>query len=204
MNDATAVRRPGLRHHIREKLPEILVEAFSVALAVVLALAVDNWRDERMLNRQAAALRQAVAAEMRSNLEELQRVLPKIDANLREVEGVVKSEGEPGQASGLVVTSAVLTAAAWQTTQTSNNAVERLDAPWRIKVAKAYELQELYQRQQQAAMDALVQFTTRREGSPGEEDLVKTLFYQVRMQKAGNLELSGAYLELLEQEPSVR
>ena len=204
MNDATAAPRPGLRDHIRDKLPEILVEAFSVALAVVLALAVDNWRDERMLNRQAMALRQAVAAEMRSNLEELRRVLPKIDANQREAEGVVKSEGERDQASKLVVTSAVLTAAAWQTTQTSNNAVERLPAAWRIKVAKAYELQELYQRQQQAAMDALVDFTTRRERSPSEEDLIKTLFYQVRMQKAGNLELSGAYLELLEQEPPAR
>lgn len=203
-NDATAAPRPRLRDHIRDKLPEILVEAFSVALAVVLALAVDNWRDERMLNRQALALRQAVAAEMRSNLEELRRVLPKIDANQREAEGVVKSEGERDQASKLVVTSAVLTAAAWQTTQTSNNAVERLPAAWRIKVAKAYELQELYQRQQQAAMDALVEFTTRREGNPSEEDLIKTLFYQVRMQKAGNLELSGAYLELLEQEPSMR
>lgn len=204
MNDATAAPRPRLRDHIRDKLPEILVEAFSVALAVVLALAVDNWRDERMLNRQAAALRQAVAAEMRSNLEELQRVLPKIDANQREAEGIVKSEGERDQASRLVVTSAVLTAAAWQTTQTSNNAVERLPAAWRIKVAKAYELQELYQRQQQAAMDALVAFTTRREGNPSEEDLIKTLFYQVRMQKAGNLELSGAYLELLQQEPLPR
>lgn len=204
MNVPTAAPRPRLRDHVRDKLPEILVEAFSVALAVVLALGVDNWRDERTLNRQAAALRQAVAAEMRSNLEELRRVLPKIDANQREVEVVVRSEGERDQASRLVVTSAVLTAAAWQTTQSSNNAVERLPAAWRIKVAKAYELQELYQRQQQAAMDALVDFTTRRHGNPNEEDLIKTLFYQGRMQKAGNLELSGAYLELLELEPSAR
>ncbi|MCL1636095.1 hypothetical protein M2650_15845 [Luteimonas sp. SX5] len=201
MDQATTTPRPRLRDHIREKLPEIFVEAFSVALAVVLALAVDNWRDERTLNRQAAALRQAVAAEMRSNLEELRRVLPKIDANLADAERAVKSEDEREQASRLVVTSAVLTAAAWQTTQTSNNAVERLPAAWRIEVAKAYELQELYQRQQQSAMDALVEFTTRREGSPSEEDLIKTLFYQVRMQKAGNLELTGAYLELLELEP---
>lgn len=201
MDQATSTPRPRLRDHIREKLPEIFVEAFSVALAVVLALAVDNWRDERTLNRQAAALRQAVAAEMRSNLEELRRVLPKIDSNLADAERAVKSEDEREQASRLVVTSAVLTAAAWQTTQTSNNAVERLPAAWRIEVAKAYELQELYQRQQQAAMDALVEFTTRREGSSSEEDLIKTLFYQVRMQKAGNLELTGAYLELLELEP---
>ncbi|HJR73933.1 MAG TPA: hypothetical protein VJ806_09890 [Luteimonas sp.] len=196
--------RPRLRDHVREKLPEILIEAFSVALAVGLALAIDNWKEDRSLNRQANALRDAVAAEMRSNLEELQRVLPKINSNLAEAEQVVKSEADAEQASRLAVTSAVLTAAAWQTTQNSNNAVERLSPAWRIKVAKAYELQELYQRQQEAAMDALVQFTTRREGRVSDEELIKTLFYQVRMQKAGNLELTGAYLELLEEEAPQR
>lgn len=197
--------RPRLRDHIREKLPEIAIEAFSVALAVGLALAIDNWKEDRSLNRQANALRQAVAAEMRSNLDELQRVLPKINDNLAEAEAIVKSESATEQQpSGLGVTSAVLTAAAWQTTQNSNNAVERLSPAWRIKVAKAYELQELYQRQQEAAMDALVAFTTRREGRASDEELVKTLFYQVRMQKAGNLELTSAYLELLEQEAPQR
>jgi hypothetical protein len=196
--------RPRLRDHIREKLPEIAIEAFSVALAVGLALAIDNWKEDRSLNRQANALRQAVAAEMRSNLDELQRVLPKINSNLAEAEHVVKSEADAEQPSRLEVTSAVLTAAAWQTTQNSNNAVERLSPAWRIKVAKAYELQELYQRQQESAMDALVQFTTRREGRASDEELIKTLFYQVRMQKAGNLELTSAYLELLEQEAPER
>lgn len=197
--------RPRLRDHIREKLPEIAVEAFSVALAVGLALAIDNWKEDRSLNRQAGALRQAVAAEMRSNRDELRRVLPKINSNLAEAERIVKSESAAEQQpSQLEVTSAVLTAAAWQTTQNSNNAVERLPPAWRIKVAKAYELQELYQRQQEAAMDALVAFTTRREGRASDEELVKALFYQVRMQKAGNLELTSAYLELLEQEAPER
>ncbi len=204
MTPAADPPRPRLRDHVREKLPEILIEAFSVALAVGLALAIDNWKEDRALNRQANALRDAVAAEMRSNLEELQRVLPKITSNLAEAEQVVKSEADTEQGSRLAVTSAVLTAAAWQTTQNSNNAVERLSPAWRIKVAKAYELQELYQRQQEAAMDALVQFTTRREGRASDEELIKTLFYQVRMQKAGNLELTGAYLELLEEEAPQR
>lgn len=204
MDPAADPPRPRLRDHIREKLPEIAIEAFSVALAVGLALAIDNWKEDRSLNRQANALREAVAAEMRSNLDELQRVLPKINSNLAEAEQVVKSEADAEQASRLAVTSAVLTAAAWQTTQNSNNAVERLSPAWRIKVAKAYELQELYQRQQEAAMDALVQFTTRREGRASDEELIKTLFYQVRMQKAGNLELTSAYLELLEQEAPER
>lgn len=204
MTPAADPPRPRLRDHVREKLPEILIEAFSVALAVGLALAIDNWKEDRALNRQANALRDAVAAEMRSNLEELQRVLPKINSNLAEAEQVVKSEADTEQGSRLAVTSAVLTAAAWQTTQNSNNAVERLSPAWRIKVAKAYELQELYQRQQEAAMDALVQFTTRREGRASDEELIKTLFYQVRMQKAGNLELTGAYLELLEEEAPQR
>jgi len=204
MDPATDPPRPSLRDHVRDKLPEIFIEACSVALAVVLALTVDNWKDERKLDRQAEALREAVAAEIRSNLEELDKVLPRIDSNIDEAERIVKSEAEREQASRLVVTSAVLTAAAWETTQSSDNAVERLDPSWRIKVAKAYELQEQYQRQQQAAMDALVEFTTRREESPEEEDMVKALFYQVRMQKAGNLELTGAYRELLAQEAPAR
>lgn len=201
MNDDTDRPRQGLREHLRDKLPEIFIEACSVALAVVLALALDNWRDDRALDRQAAALRHAVAAEMQSNLDELEQVQPKIDSNLAQAERLVRAKAGDDPSSNVVVTSAVLTAAAWETTQSSNNAIERLDPGWQIKVAKAYELQELYQRRQEAAMDALVRFTTTSPGSSDEKDLQKMLFMQVRMQKAVNQELTGAYRELLAQEP---
>jgi hypothetical protein len=69
---ATQAAGPGsLRPRLREKLPELLLEAVSVVFAVLLALAVDEWREPRSRNTLAA--RASILEEIR--LEEYAKLL---------------------------------------------------------------------------------------------------------------------------------
>ncbi|MEE8595438.1 MAG: hypothetical protein V3T25_06155 [Gemmatimonadota bacterium] len=57
---------------LKSKLPELVVEGFSVMLAVLLALAADSWREDRANRELAALARASVLEEVRGNLAELE------------------------------------------------------------------------------------------------------------------------------------
>jgi len=69
-SDVVTARRPW-HEALRAKLPEILLEAASVLVAVLLAFAVDEWRDAREKRQLADRARSTVVAELRVNREEL-------------------------------------------------------------------------------------------------------------------------------------
>lgn len=72
MNEEPAdTESPDLKQTLREKVPEILLEIFSVVLAVLLALAVDDWRERRDNAISAQQAREAVLAEIRANHDDL-------------------------------------------------------------------------------------------------------------------------------------
>ncbi len=60
------------RSALRRKLPELLVEGFSVALAVLLALAVDEWRENRSNLELAQRAEASIMAEVGSNRSRLE------------------------------------------------------------------------------------------------------------------------------------
>ena len=47
MSDGMIGHETSLRVRLREKLPEILIEAASVVIALLLALALNSWNDAR-------------------------------------------------------------------------------------------------------------------------------------------------------------
>lgn len=58
-NASPAATSNSLRTRLREKLPEIIIEAIFLALAALVAFAIDAWRVERQQKNDAAI---AVAA----------------------------------------------------------------------------------------------------------------------------------------------
>jgi hypothetical protein len=76
----------SLRPRLREKLPELLLEAASVVFAVLLALAVDEWRETRSRNALAARARASILEEIRGNATELRNTRDNNRALLRHVE----------------------------------------------------------------------------------------------------------------------
>lgn len=185
--------RPGrIPRRLRERIPELLVEAFSVMLAVLVALAVDAWREDRS-NRELAERAQAsIVEEIQTNRAELASAADSNDELLGQL-GRYLNDGDEDALSGFDFSFSLLTSAAWQTAQMTR-AAHFLDFDWVTRVARLYDLQELYDRAQSAVVD---EFGA---GGPDEAQLEEFLRkLQARISLAATLqdELLEAYEEVL-------
>jgi hypothetical protein len=141
---------------MRKRLPDLVVEAGMIFLAVVLALAAEEWRENR--DRQALADRAlySVVEEVRSNLDELERTAPSNIARLEAARAVLE-EMEAGDESGDVdigLEVSLLSTAAWQSAQMSQ-AVHYFDLDAMRQLSEVYEIQEMYDRMQTGMVDGM-------------------------------------------------
>lgn len=151
----------------RRRLPDILLEAGMIFLAVLLALAAEEWRETR--DRQALADRAlaAVVEELRSNAEELE------ETGLRNAERIESARvilqqleaGEERLEADVGLEVALLSAAAWQSAQMSQ-AVQYFDLEVMRQLSEAYEIQDLYDRLQTRAIDAMTDLLRTAEEDP--------------------------------------
>ena len=143
----------GRRPRVREKLPELLVEAASVVFAVLLALAVDEWRETRSQKALAARARASILEEIRANESELRNTRDNNRAMLQRIEEALpRIKQEPETFVEFNFQIALLSSAAWHTAQTTQ-AANFLDFDWVRRVSKVYELQDLYITSQAAVVD---------------------------------------------------
>jgi hypothetical protein len=126
---------------IRRKLPGLLLEAASVVFAVLVALAVDEWRQEREDLQLAHRALTGIAAEIRSNLGELDEARDANRAMLEQLEAVLASEAP--RSFGVQFAYSLLTSAAWQTSQVTQ-AIHFVDYGLVQKIAQVYDLQMLF------------------------------------------------------------
>lgn len=182
----------NFRERLRDKLPEILIEACSVALAVVLALSASEWRDNRELDRDAALRQQAVTAEIRGNLAELESARPMLQKNLDVARNYLKPEGASVTSLEFNLQLSLLSAAAWNTAQSAESA-RRLESDWSIPTARTYELQGLYQRQQETVMDTLAGIGAVGEDEPPTRKSVRELAHSISTLIGLNEQLEAAY-----------
>lgn len=148
--------RPAARlgERLRDKLPEIFIEAGSVVLALLLAFAVNEWHDRRQEDERAAIAREAISRELRANAQEIESTrsaLAPILASLRTA--LDASNPEPHRLEVNLGLS-LLSSAAWHAAL-ATQASQRIDFEWTMRVAKVYELQDSFLHVQQAAVDQL-------------------------------------------------
>lgn len=145
----------GLRLRLRDKLPELLLEAASVVFAVLLALAVDEWRETQSRNALAARARASILDEIRSNESELRNIRDNNRALLHRIEEtLLRVKQEPETSLEFHFEIALLSSASWHTAQMTQ-AANLLDFDWLRRVSNVYELQELYVTSQSAVVDRL-------------------------------------------------
>jgi len=141
---------------MRKRLPDLMVEAGMIFLAVVLALAAEEWREKRDRQELADRAQSSVVEEIRSNLAELERTAPRNVERLeaaREVLRELEAGVEPGDADlGLEVS--LLSTAAWQSAQMSQ-AVHYFDLDAMRQLSEVYEIQEMYDRMQTGIVDGM-------------------------------------------------
>ena len=178
---AAAAPRASLGTRIAERLPEIVIEALFMLVAVVLAFAVEEWREERELDGLAAEARGAILQEVTRNRDELIEskqgttdATAALEAWLDQAAQVMPSTQEAQRAGSAEAAQptpalpdpavnlsklALLSSAAWRTAQ-STEASRRMDYAWMLQISQTYELQAMYQDAQSATIDALVTHRT--------------------------------------------
>jgi len=154
MSDTRAIPHPSLRARLREKLPEILIEAASVVVALLLALALNGWNERRQENERAATVRASILAELRENRSEIHDAQTRLEAITAVLEAALdETKPEPRELK-INLGLSLLSAAAWHAalaTQASQN----LDFEWLTRIARIHELQDAYLRVQGTALDQL-------------------------------------------------
>ena len=135
------LRRMGDR--VRAKLPEILTEFLSVVFAVLLALGVDEWRQDRENAKLAARARESILVEIRTNRD---RLRGNLESNRKGLAAIAPDE-ELGPGSKVKLELGMvwvgLSSAAWQSAQTTQ-AARFFDYTWLMNMAGVYENQALY------------------------------------------------------------
>lgn len=145
---------PALRKRLREKAPEIVIEAASVVLALLLAFAANAWHQSREDARAAARAHRGIVAEMTGNRQQLTATLDSVGkaiGRLQAALGKLQSGKDLGKSPVAVISpmSPLLPSSAAWTTAQATGTVGDFDYGWTLRVAKVYELQGLFLEAQQ-------------------------------------------------------
>ncbi len=152
MSDASVGHGTSLRVRLREKLPEILIEAASVVIALLLALALNSWNDARHDRERAIAARAAILAELRANRAELVEAQPILKTIIGDLQAALDPDKPEPRELKVNLGLSLLSSGAWHAAL-ATQAMQDMDFAWTTRVAKVYELQDNYLRVQNVAID---------------------------------------------------
>lgn len=186
---------PGLRPRLKEKLPELILEAVSVVFAVLLALAVDEWRETRSRNALAERARASILEEIRNNETELRNTRDNNRALLAKIEEAQSQLAQKRNTSlDFHFEIALLSSSAWNTAQMTQ-AANHLDFEWLRRISNVYELQALYVTSQSAVVDRISGISELFEGNP--RRMLTIIAERLRVALKVQDELLGEYGEVL-------
>jgi len=135
---------------VRWRFAELATEALMVVFAVLVALGVEEWREERQLRAFADRARAAVDQEIELNLEEFRNTESRLTEGSETVAMLLpalleaRESGESGSVEGsFSFTEPEISRAAWRVAQASQ-AAPYFDYDWVIDRARHYEFVERY------------------------------------------------------------
>ena len=135
---------------VRWRFAELATEALMVVFAVLVALGVEEWREERQLREFADRVRAAVDLEIRQNLDEFRSAGPNLSEGSETVAAVLqalleaRASGESGSVEHYFsFGEPEISLAAWRVAQASQ-AAPYFDYGWVIDRARHYEMVERY------------------------------------------------------------
>ena len=139
---------------LREKVPELVLEAAMVVFAVVVALGVDEWRESRQNAQLAQRALAGIEAEIESNRKELAENGEANQALLARVREAVRDSVLPDTLS-VNFEYSLISSSAWETAQVTR-ATQFIPLDRVQTLAKLYGLQTLYQASQDKVMDFIL------------------------------------------------
>jgi hypothetical protein len=139
---------------LREKIPELILEAAMVVFAVVVALGVDEWRENRQNAELANRALAGIAAEIESNRKELAENEVANQALLARVQEAASDSVLP-DSLGINFEYSLISSSAWETAQVTR-ATQFIPLERVQTLAKVYGLQTLFQASQDKVMDFIL------------------------------------------------
>ncbi len=125
------------------KFNKMLIEVLSVIFAVLVALGVDQWWEDRENLELAQKMRTGIESEFRENLKEIERTNENYTTTSDTLRMHLAEEVVTLDNVNINLELAVLTSATWHTAQMLR-AIHYMDYEWVIKVSSQYELQSIY------------------------------------------------------------
>lgn len=128
---------------------KLLIETVSIVLAVLLALAVDQWREGRSNEKLAQEALNRIVAEQKANVTELEDVLKDHQALRERLENVMTELEKAGDDPGIQLnidirfTLGILKRTAWQTAIVTQ-AVRYMDFQVVQELSEIYEVVDIY------------------------------------------------------------
>lgn len=136
------------------KFNKILIEVLSVMFAVLVALGVDQWWEERENIELGNKLKADIELEIQKNLEEI-KVTHENYSSTSDTLLIHLAKPEVSLDSVRInLELAILTSATWHMAQMLR-AIHYMDYKWVIKVATQYELQDIYLETQKQFLEVL-------------------------------------------------
>ena len=136
------------------KFNKILIEVISVMFAVLVALGVDQWWEERENIELGNKLKADIELEIQKNLEEI-KVTHENYSSTGDTLLIYLAKPEVSLDSVKInLGLAILTSATWHMAQMLR-AIHYMDYEWVIKVAAQYELQDIYLETQKQFLDVM-------------------------------------------------
>lgn len=198
MSDPRTSDRRHLRTRLREKLPEILIEAGSIVIALLLAQAVSIWHERQEQQEVAARARTAILSELHENVSELERMRTQTKTIIDDLTAAADTQQPPRNKFSVKMSLALLSGAAWHAALASG-AVQHIDYAWTMRVAKVYELQDLVLHAQSEAVDQVADVSDAEKDSP--HDIALRLLSRQRALAQFADGLEREYRDLLDDKP---
>lgn len=139
---------------IREKLPELLLEAVSVVFAVVIALGVDEWWEDRENLEMAGRALDAIVAEVQDNRDEL---LEGREANEALLERAVRVASADTVVEDLTLgyQYALLSEAGWETARVTQS-THYIPLATVQRITQVYAMQQLFRTSQDQVLQVIL------------------------------------------------
>lgn len=188
------------RQTLRSQTPAILVETFSVVLAVLLALGINGWRERRAEAQLAADALAKLVTEVEGNRDRLTNILPQQRARAESLQSgidAIEAGNEPGVNIGLIAEQ--LRSAAWETALLTD-AARHMDFEVVSQLSDIYKLQEVVD----ASLNRMLASMTSADFADDERSLPALKAFVGSMVQLISLEeqLLDLYEEWLESAPS--
>ena len=187
---------------VRRRLPELATEALMVVFAVLVALGVEEWREERQLRAFADRARAAVDQEIELNLDEFRSVESGLNEGSEKVATVLqalleaRASGESGSVEGgFTFAEPEISMAAWRVAQASR-AAPYFDYDWVIDRARHYEQVERYAGLWEQFLEGLA--SVEAASAANDLDATVTTFSRIRGQLAILVQLHEQVREQME------